>query len=775
MAAAMAFQVHGLMPVTSTNNSSSAFTGAQKNKANKLHRFVSHPSSSRLIMTATAPPPKSKSAVNEKLSKDECGTLYSKKENMLAPVPRDPLYPLPSPVTETAKRQEEIQNWKSLPELWDSTARWAPDSLAWVDKYCPAPATATFKEAQQKVRQFAAGLQQLGFKKGEALSLFAENSHRWLVADQATMHVGGATAVRGATAPVDELAYIYHHSESVALITETPQLLKSVLTDLDATTVRFAVLLFGKAPELPVGSESIKVYTFDDVCALGASSPYMNDPPAAAKNDIATLIYTSGTTGRPKGVALTHGNLLHQTTYLSIGSVDTVKNDCFVSILPCWHIFERTAEYFVLARGGYLMYSNKRHFRDDLVEYKPHILVVVPRVLDSLYSSIIQKVSKAKKIQQLIFHMFLSVSLIFVRLRRAAKGQSIFSSPKDIPRRIGATLAMLLLLPLYALASILVFKKIRAALGGQCKEIICGGGSLTMALENFFEAANLNIFVGYGLTETSPVLANRFAGHCVRGSAGLSPPGTQIKILDPETKQVLKQGQSGVILAKGPQVTQGYYKNEEANQKAFDEQGFFNTGDLGFISHTGDLVITGRLKDVIVLNNGENIEPGPIEDAIQSEMFVDQVMLVGQDEKFIGALIVPNLEVLKADKLVSDEILAKIEAARSKLAKETLAFAANAKNNGNHTELPGRADLRKIALEMVEKSPALNTYIMEELSHCVKGRRNYTPNERVGGYRLVLDPFTVENGMMTQTLKIKRDVVARNYAQDIASIYKNHQ
>ncbi|KAA8490963.1 putative acyl-activating enzyme 16, chloroplastic [Porphyridium purpureum] len=688
------------------------------------------------------------------------------------PQPHDTRYPCPSPIPETADMQQLIAKCESLPELWLLAERQFGSRTAIIDPYCPSGnTTLTFAELAAQIRAFSAGLRQLGLRRKETVSLFSENSHRWLIADQAVQMAGASSAVRGVAAPAPEIQYIYEHSESVGVICETKAVLMRFLESFTGS-LGFAIIQYGALPtkeELAATKvarfDSSKLFSFEQVLANGEQaeaaaqekkgSTGSTSAFAPAKEDCATLIYTSGTTGLPKGVVLSHGNLLHQTLYLSIGTVDTVPGDVFVSILPCWHIFERTAEYFVLSRGGTLVYSNTRKFREDLVAFQPHILVGVPRVLELLYSSVMQKVEKAKKLQRLMFNTFVALSILHIKLRRIATGKCISASPTNYAQRLAAALAVFLTLPLYALAGALVWKKIRAGLGGRVKEVICGGGSLNMGLENFFEAAQINIFVGYGLTETSPVITNRHAEHCVRGTAGLTPAGVEVRVVDPETFQPVQAGlqKEGLITCRGPSVTSGYFKNDEANAKAFDADGFFNTGDLGYVSAQGDLVITGRLKDIIVLSNGENLAPAPVEDAILESSVVDQVVLVGQDERFLGALVVPNLDVLAANELISAEQVAEIESLRG----------------AAHHD---RARVRKMEDALLHGNPALEAYMKKELSRTVMQRKNFIPMERVQRFRLVLTPFTVENGMMTQTLKIKRDVVFKSFATEIDALFK---
>eukprot|EP00188_Purpureofilum_apyrenoidigerum_P000726 Plantae.Rhodophyta-Purpureofilum_apyrenoidigerum.ctg13434.p1 GENE.Plantae.Rhodophyta-Purpureofilum_apyrenoidigerum.ctg13434~~Plantae.Rhodophyta-Purpureofilum_apyrenoidigerum.ctg13434.p1 ORF type:complete len:337 (+),score=57.71 Plantae.Rhodophyta-Purpureofilum_apyrenoidigerum.ctg13434:3-1013(+) len=318
--------------------------------------------------------------------------------------------------------------------------------------------------------------------------------------------------------------------------------------------------------------------------------------------------------------------------------------------------------------------------------------------------------------------------------------------PSSVSKKIASLILVMLLYPLYCLAQMLVWKKIRDGVGGRHKGSICGGGKIAAHLEDFFEAAKLDIFVGYGLTETSPVITNRVPAHNVRGSVGLLSPGTKVKIVDPETRKTTPPGQQGLIYVKGMQVMKGYYRNDEANRKAFDLEGYFDTGDLGWQSIGGDLVISGRYKDLIVLSNGENIEPEILETELSGSPIIHQVMLVGQDERYLGALVVPDMEFL---------------AKRGWVDKDMVDLLVEKK------DADGLRDYEKQLMEIPDLKSAFET----EISHRIRTRRGYRPEEKVQRWHLLLEPFTEENRMLTQTLKIKRNVIASRYQKEIEQLY----
>jgi long-chain acyl-CoA synthetase len=272
-----------------------------------------------------------------------------------------------------------------------------------------------------------------------------------------------------------------------------------------------------------------------------------------------------------------------------------------------------------------------------------------------------------------------------------------------------------------------VYDKVRSATGGKIKYVISGGGSLAKHIDDFFEIVGIRLLVGYGLTETSPVLTVRRPWLNLQGSAGKPLCNTDIQIVDPETRQPLAIGDRGLVLARGPQIMRGYYRNPEATQKAIDSQGWFDTGDLGRLTPANDLILTGRAKDTIILTNGENIEPQPIEDACLRSAYIDQIMLVGQDCKQLGAIIVPNLDALK------------LWAGTSEL------------------------DLN---------SKPVQDLLRGELNREVKNRAGYRADDRIGPFRLILEPFAIENGLLTQTLKMKRPVIMERYRDMIDEMFE---
>ncbi len=628
-------------------------------------------------------------------------------------------------------RTIDYSSIQSIPEIWAIVKQQFGQTVALHDPHSQPEIKLTYTDLYQQIQQFAAGLQALGIEPNpeEAVpprvALFADNSPRWLIADQGIMMAGAANAVRGATADPEELLYIIQDSGSTALVVENRALLKKLQHRLPDLPIQLVVLLSDEEPET---SQTLSTVKFSQVMTTGANRPLK--PTNHKPQTLATLLYTSGTTGKPKGVMLTHGNLLHQLT--TLGTIlQPEAGESALSILPSWHAYERSVEYFLLSQGCTQIYTNIRYFKQDFKTYKPHYMVSVPRIWESIYEAVQKQFREQPANKQKLVNFLLSASQQYIEARRIFQGLTLSLKPASGSEKLIARTKSILLSPVHALAEKLVYQKVREATGGRLKWAISGGGSLATHLDNFFEIANIGLLVGYGLTETSPVLTVRRPWHNLKGSAGQPLAHTEIKIVDPETRQQLPTGQRGLVLGRGPQIMAGYYLNPEATAKAIDPEGWFDTGDLGWLTPGNDLILTGRAKDTIVLSNGENIEPQPIEDACIRSPYIDQIMVVGQDQKSIGALIVPNPEaVLKWGETQSPPIQ-----------------------------------------EIDWNSKTIQDLFRQELNREVKNRPGYRADDRIGPFRLIQEPFSMENGMLTQTLKIKRPVVTEHYRDMIVGMF----
>jgi long-chain acyl-CoA synthetase len=610
----------------------------------------------------------------------------------------------------------------SLPDLWSIVAAKAGSVVALNSPHSKPAISLTYQEVATQIQLFATGLQTLSVEPYTAVALFADNSPRWLIADQGIMLMGAFNAVRSSQADTQELVSILENSGAKVLVVEDIKTLKKLSSRLVDLSISLIILLSDENPDLDL---PIKVINFTQTIDLGRTTDFA--PVAIKKTDLATLIYTSGTSGNPKGVMLTHGNLLHQIN--TCGTVIPAYPGLEVlSILPSWHSYERSCEYYLLSQGCTQIYTNIRYFKQDLKDYQPKCIVVVPRLLESLYEGIQKQFREQSANQQKLVNTCLDLSKKYVEARRIVQGLSLECLTPTLNQKLQARAQMSILAPLHAIADKLVYTKIRAATGGKIQNIISGGGSLAKHLDLFFEIIGVDILVGYGLTETAPITNVRRPWQNIRLTSGKPLPGTEIKIVDVETRQPVSIGQKGLVLIRGPQVMQGYYRDPEATAKAIDPEGWFNSGDLGMLTVNNDLTITGRAKDTIVLSNGENIEPTPIEDACLRSQYISQIVLVGQDQKSLGALIVPNPEAL-----------------------QTWADSQNLS-----------LDIATNLAISIDNTQILDLF-RDELSREVKNRPGYRADDKIAVIKLISEPFSIENGLLTQTMKIRRPVVMERY------------
>ena len=623
------------------------------------------------------------------------------------------------------------RDWSSLQrldQLWPQLARLHGDRPALAAPHARQPESFTFQGLDQAIRSAAAGFASLGVAPGDVVALFSENGPRWLIADQGLMTAGAADAVRGSAAPDEELRYILADSGAVALVAETPALLQRLALDPEqAGRLRFVLLLDGDPPaDAPAG---LLCLSWQQFLQRAATAPPAAAPPADA-GCLATILYTSGTTGQPKGVPLSHANLLHQLRHLGV-AVSPDVGDRVVSVLPIWHSYERTAEYFLLSCGCQQTYTTLKQLRSDLQRVQPHYLISVPRLWEALLGGFEEALAAMPAARQRLLRFALANSRAQNRCRRVALDLTLGDEP--LLRRLVAAAEAGLRWPLHRLAAALLWPRVRQQLLGGClRSAISGGGALAIHVDAFFEAIGLELLVGYGLTETSPVLTCRRRWCNRRGSAGQPLPDTAIRIVDPDSRRTLGLGERGLVLARGPQVMAGYFHKPQATAAVLSADGWFNTGDLGHLLADGSLVLTGRAKDTIVLSSGENIEPGPLEEALVESPLLEQVMLVGQDRKQLGALVVPRNEALQE-------------------------WAAAQAGLGS-----------ALALD----DPALLRALRGELNRRLAARPGSRPDERLAGVALV-EPFTIDNGLLTQTLKQRRDRISARDAAAIAAIYRN--
>ena len=711
------------------------------------------------------------------------GTILPDNANKLNPLDHssDPL------VNKLRTMRETVT---SCPAIWKELAASCPDKRAIVDDHlCDKKIDYTFEETEDKVRRSAAVFKNLGVTKGVNVAVLGENSAMWLIIDHGIQLAGGASAVRGADAPGDELRYIYEHSDSAGIaVLQDVKLLQKLaneakgkgesslgLKNASFGPVKTVVLMHrGKASDDELNAlgkaNNVKVEVLSDL--LDSASPANYDElPSVGHSDLSTIVYTSGTTGRPKGVMLTHGNLLHQTAHRlaptrPYDESEPLPGELMLSLLPVWHITERTFELFMLVRGCHVVYSGIRWFKNDLAKYQPQWMVLVPRVLEKVALGVQDKFASGSAVVKGLVKLFTATATLKSKHNKIRKGLVVGD---ELPTPVDGIISSLIvkaLAPLNFVGNKLVWSKVQQGFGGQQRNIISGGSALAGSLESFYENCGVEILVGYGLTECSPLLAHRRADSnlVTAGCVGFAATDTELRVVDPEANPVdgervaLPDGQAGVVLGRGPQIMKGYYKNPEATAKAIDKYGWFDTGDLGRINPpTGDLILTGRAKDTIVLSNGENIEPSPIEDAIVSESdLIEQVMLSGQDGRSLIAIAVLNPNVL-ADAGLLD----------AKRAKEIMKDYEQI-NDPKCTE--DECDMPLDKLANASDEIRANSNIMKRVAADVKKATSsgaFRKYEQVNDVYVTLEPFAMSNGLLTQSYKVKRDFVAARYEDEL--------
>ncbi|MEX0593466.1 MAG: long-chain fatty acid--CoA ligase [Balneolaceae bacterium] len=559
--------------------------------------------------------------------------------------------------------------------------------------------TQTFRE---RIRHTAFGLYDAGIRPGDRVSLHSRNSAEWLICDLALQQLGAVTVPIYTTQPGKQIEHILRDSESKlhivendSLFAETKPLIKSISTIKGIVSIE--------------KSTHSSIQTLRDIEAKGKETEADNEQSVRSiletitPETLATLIYTSGTTGMPKGVMLSHGNLAFNVQ-ASMERVpfrlDEVPGKRFLSYLPLSHVFERMISYMYLLMGVSIWYIEEiDEIREDLQTVRPAFFATVPRLLEKLQNGMKARGQEMSGVQKRLYYWALKLAS---RYDPSEKGSIV----EQWQRRI---------------ADSLVYRKIRAQLGGELIGVVSGGAPLSEEIFRFINGIGLYCGQGYGLTETSPVIAVQDPNHLKPGSCGLPLRGVEVKIAD-----------DGEICVRGANVMMGYYRDPERTNDVLGSDGWLKTGDIGELDEDGELYVKDRKKDLFKLSTGKYVAPQFIETQLINSPFIEQAVVLGYHQKFCSALIVPHWE-----------------------------------NVGN------RLDRRGLSVKDPDgESPEVRTVIEEEIE---KVNKTLSPWETVKKFKLLEKMLTIEDGELTPTLKLKRSVIHERYKEQIDAIYQDDE
>ncbi len=555
------------------------------------------------------------------------------------------------------------------------------------------------QEFLRRVAGLSTAFVELGVKPGDRVGLFSANRPEWHTVDFAVAGAGAVTVPVYFNESPDRMTYTLKHcGAKVVFVVGVPQLRKLLAVRSNLPELEQIVAADGSA-EVP--SECLRYETLIAGASAADVASYRMRASQVLPGQLASLIYTSGTTGEPKGVMLTHTNFCSNVTDVGHDFQLNPAEDVALSFLPLAHVYGRTMDYIYIFQGAALAYVESIDaVAQALLEVRPTITAAVPRFFEKIYARLVEQGSKNTGVKRMLFDWAMRVAEMSAQWRAS---QSHANLAVTLQQR---------------LADALVYRKIRIGLGGRLRLISSGGAPLSKELAEFFWAIGIPIYQGYGLTETSPIVSSNYPENRM-GSSGRPIPNVQVRAAE-----------DGEILVKGPCVMQGYYKNPEATREVLGEDGWFRTGDIGYVDKDNYLFITDRKKDLIKTAAGKFVAPQPIENALKTSPYILNAMVVGDKRKFIVALIVPNPATVGA-----------------KAADQGIKFASN-------TEMAAH--------------PWVHALIDSEVKRLTVHLAQY---ETIKRFALLPEDFTFDNGSLTFTLKLKRRVVEQQYAGVIESLY----
>lgn len=516
----------------------------------------------------------------------------------------------------------------------------------------------TYRTMYQTGLDFGAGLLDLGLKRTEPIGLISDNCPEWQQADIGVISIGAVDVPRGCDATLIDLEQILAITECKFCIAQNNSQVKKIMSLKEKLPALKIIIALEDDIKDEVRdackSGEVELYTFTQLVNSGKKWRVEHKDEIEAEvekgtgEDLATIIFTSGTTGTPKGVMLTHKNFLAQLDEIP-ERIYINPGDRALSVLPVWHVFEREVEYVILIQGGSICYSKPigSILLADFKKLNPHLLPAVPRVFEAVYDGVTKKMRKTGGLVLKLFNFFVGVAKIHKAMQRKMFNENpCFTAYRPVLWWILFILPWSLMWPLYWLGDLLIFRKIKVMLGSNFRVGIAGGGAYPKNIDEFFWAIGVEIVEGYGLTETAPIVAVRPIAAPIYRTIGSPIRGVQARIVDMDG-YVLERGQQGILQIKGPTVMKGYYKRPDLTEKVMTVDGWLDTGDLAVFTIHNELQIKGRIKDTIVLRGGENLEPLPIEMKLSESRFIKQAVVLGQDKRYLAALILVDEDEIK--------------------------------------------------------------------------------------------------------------------------------
>ncbi len=513
-----------------------------------------------------------------------------------------------------------------------------------------------YRDLFQIGMDFAAALLLLGVQREEPIGLISDNRAEWLQADIGIMSIGAVDVPRGCDATIIDLEKILSITECKVVIAENNSQINKIIS-LKEKLPHIQKIITFEEKELvkdevkqAVADNNVELYYYSNLITDGQKwriehkGVVETELEKGTIEDTATIIFTSGTTGTPKGVMLSHKNFLTQLDEI-VERIYLNPGDKALSVLPVWHVFEREVEYVIMIQAATICYSKPvgSILLADFKRFNPQVLPAVPRVFEAVYDGITKKMRKTGGIVNKMFNFFVGVAIIQKRMTRKMFNQNACFTSYFTPLWwILFFIPWILLWPLYGLGNLLVFRKIKSMLGTDFRVGVAGGGAFPPKIDEFFWAIGVNVVEGYGLTETAPIVSVRPIAAPVFRTIGSPIRGVKARIVDPQDGFVLGRCKEGVLQIKGDTVMKGYYKNPEMTAKVMTVDGWLDTGDLAIFTIHDELQIKGRIKDTIVLRGGENLEPLPIEMKLAESRYIKAAVVVGQDKRYLGALILVN-------------------------------------------------------------------------------------------------------------------------------------